>query len=180
MNHVMYSNGLFCISLVRHYMQERAHAALWASPLWHAFQKSFRREHWHVSSLLYVMFRVNLLLSASTLLDSVLKRVLFSRQSKAAVYTTPVQSSATVMQDFLPWTASEGSHGMRNVLTEQVWDLLRWQRKISNNKSTISIAIFAYSPPPSLSLWPCNVCFFVFLLSCVAGYALWGWSAWSV
>lgn len=144
MSHVMYSNGLFCISLVRHYMQ--------SLPFVTRLPKSFRREHWHVSSLLYVMFRVNLLLSASTLLDSVLKRVLFSRQSKAAVYTTPVQSSATVMQDFLPWTASEGSHGMRNVLTEQVWDLLRWQRKISNNKSTISIAIFAYSPPLSVTL----------------------------
>lgn len=68
----------------------------------------------------YYYFRVNFLLSASTLLDSMLKSALFYRQSKASLYKTAVHPSEDLMQSYLPWTASEGTHGMRNSIVEQV------------------------------------------------------------
>ncbi len=67
-----------------------------------------------------MLFRVELLQSASTLLDSVLKSALFYRQAKANFYDTPMQISERVSQTYIPWTASKGTRGTRNSIIEQV------------------------------------------------------------
>ena len=68
-------------------------------------------------------FRVTLLLVASTLLDSVLRNVLLYRQSKVGVYSTHSSSAEdNVHCDNIPWTASDGSRGMRSSIVEEVWD----------------------------------------------------------
>lgn len=61
--------------------------------------------------------RVNLLLSASTLLDSMLRNILFCRQSTAGIYKTCTSASDELINDSFPWTASDG---MRNTIAEQV------------------------------------------------------------
>lgn len=59
---------------------------------------------------------MKLLLSGSTLLNSMLRNVLFYRQSKAGSYDCPEVNC----EEYLSWTASEGSTGVRTTIIEQV------------------------------------------------------------
>ncbi len=61
--------------------------------------------------------RVSLLVSASTLMDSMLRDAVLYRRQKAGLYESPELFSVGVMQDYVPWTSE---NEVRNNITEQV------------------------------------------------------------
>lgn len=61
---------------------------------------------------------MTLLLSASTLLDSVLRSALFYRQSKGSLYKPNVASRRDILHNYSHWTATDE---MRENIAEQVF-----------------------------------------------------------
>ena len=65
----------------------------------------------------FVVARVKVVLSGSTVLEAVLHGVLFYRQSKASMSESSEVKGGPQQP---PWTTSEGSTGLRTVITDQV------------------------------------------------------------